>query len=321
MSARTVRLGTRGSRLSLAQAALVESALRAHAPDLRVETVVVQTAGDRAPEVPLDRLEGIGFFAKELESALLEGRCDLAVHSAKDLPTAVHQDLCLAAVLPRGEPRDVLVTREEGARLATLPAGARVGTGSLRRSAQLLSLRPDIVPVPIRGNIDTRLAKLARGDVDALCLAGVGLVRLGWEDRISEWLEPDVMLPAPAQGALAVEARKSDRWLVELVRPLDDAATREAITAERAVVARLGTGCRAPAAALATVRGGRVHLEALVASEDGRVVRRHRSEAPLGAASWLGMSVADWLLAHGGGILRTASPERPPASVGLSPGE
>lgn len=317
MSRDTVRLGTRGSRLSLAQAALVEASLRARVPALRVETVIVHTAGDRTPDVPLDRLQGIGFFAKELEHALLEGRCDLAVHSAKDMPTAIHRDLCLAAILPRDEPRDVLVSRD-GSPLFALPSGARVGTGSLRRSAQLRHIRPDIVPVPIRGNIDTRLAKLDRGDVDALCLAGVGLLRMGWADRISQWLDPEVMLPAPAQGALAVEVRKADRWVLDLVRPLDDLPTREAVSAERAVVARLGSGCRAPAAALATVRGGRIHLEALVASEDGSRVRRHRAEGPVGSGAWLGMAVADWLATHAGDLLRgwpSRRPEKAPAGL------
>jgi hydroxymethylbilane synthase len=297
-----LRLGTRGSRLSLRQAEIVAAALRRVAPAVRLEIVTVQTAGDRHPDVPLERLEGIGFFAKEIEAALLDGRCDLAVHSAKDLPTAIHPDLCLAACLPRDDPRDVLVARD-GLRLATLPPGARVATSSLRRSAQIRHYRPDLETVPVRGNIDTRLAKLERGAFDALCLAAAGLVRMGWEDRVTEWLPVEIVLPAPAQGVVAVEARLSDRDLVELLRRLDDAATREAVAAERAFVARLGTGCRAPAAALATVDGGRVALDGLVAREDGSAVMRHRATGPVGAAAWLGMSVADYLLAHGRHIL------------------
>lgn len=302
----SLRIGTRGSRLSLRQAELIVEALRRVAPRVALEVTVIHTAGDRAPEVPLAGLEGIGFFARELEAALLDGRCGLAVHSAKDLPTAIHPDLCLAAFPPRADPRDVLISRG-GLTLAALPRGAVVATSSLRRSAQIRHYRPDLLTVPIRGNIDTRIAKLERGMVDALCLAAAGLVRMGWEARITEWLAPEILLPAPAQGALAVEVRRADHALIELLRPIDDPATREAALAERALVARLGTGCRAPAAALATVEGDRVSLEGLVALEDGSAVRRHRAAAPLGAAEWLGMTVADSLLANAGRLMAGAS--------------
>lgn len=298
---RTLRAGTRGSRLSLRQTQIFADALRGRRPDVAVEPVVIHSAGDRAADVPLERLGGIGFFTQELEAAVAARRCDVAVHSAKDLPTALHPSLCLGAILSRADPRDVLVSRG-GVPLADLPAGARVATSSLRRAAQLRARRPDLVIVSIRGNVDTRLAKLDRGDADALCIAAAGVVRMGWEDRIAEWLEPDVMLPAPAQGALAVEARRDDPEVLDLLRLIDDAATREAVVAERAFVARLGTGCRAPAAALATVDRGRVTLEGLLASEDGRLVRRHRETAPAGAARWLGLSVADRVLAAAGEI-------------------
>ena len=294
-----VRLGTRGSRLSVRQTDLVIEALRAAAPEMALEVVVIQTAGDRAPDVPLERLEGIGFFAKELEAALLDGRCDIAMHSAKDLPTEIHEDLCLGAVLPRGDPRDVLVARS-GRTLATLPAGARVATSSVRRSAQILHRRPELEPVSIRGNIDTRLAKLDRGICDALCLAAAGLIRMGWEGRVTEWLEPEIVLPAPGQGAIAVELRRRDADLVARLRAIDHPPTRVAVVAERAFVARLGSGCRAPAAALATVEGDVVTLEGLVALPDGSVVRRHRASAPVAAAEALGTTVADYLLAHAG---------------------
>jgi len=294
-----VRLGTRGSRLSLRQAELVVEALRASHPAVSVEIVVIKTAGDRAPDVPLERLEGIGFFAKELEAALLDGRCDLAMHSAKDLPTAIHRDLALGAYLPRTDPRDVVVDRE-GRILASLPAGARVGTSSVRRAAQILHRRPDLQPTSIRGNIDTRLAKLDRGVCDAICLAGAGLLRMGWQARITEWLDPEVMLPAPGQGAIAVELRGGDADLLELLRSMDHPPTRVAVAAERAFVARLGSGCRAPAAALAAVAGEAVTLEGLVALPDGSCVRRHRATAALAAAVEVGEEVADYLLAHAG---------------------
>ena len=294
--ARRLRVGTRGSPLSLRQTGLAIDALRAHEPDLAVETVVIQSAGDRAPDVPLERLEGIGFFAKELEAAVADGRCDVAVHSAKDLPTTLHPRLCLGAVPAREDPRDVLISRG-GVPLAALPLGAKVATSSLRRAAQLRARRPDLQIVSIRGNVDTRLAKLERGDADALCIAAAGLIRMGWEDRVSEWLATEVMLPAPGQGALAVEARRGDAAVLDLLRCIDHPATHEAVRAERAFVARLGTGCRAPAAALASVDRGRVMLEGLLAGEDGRVVRRHRGTAPVGAARWLGLYVADRVFA------------------------
>lgn len=306
-----LRIGTRGSRLSLRQTQIVIDALLRREPDIAVETVIIHSAGDRAPDVPLEQLEGIGFFAKELEAAVAAGRCDIAVHSAKDLPTTLHPDLCLGAVLSREDPRDVLISRGN-LPLASLPLGARVATSSLRRAAQLRARRPDLAIVSIRGNVDTRLAKLDRGDADALCLAAAGLVRMGWQDRVSEWLEPDVMLPAPAQGALAVEARRDDAAVLALLRLVDDPATHEAVAAERAFVARLGTGCRAPAAALATVDRSRITLEGLLASEDGRVVRRHRGTAPVGAARWLGVSVADRVFAAAGAA--ALAEDRPPGS-------
>lgn len=299
MMTRTLRVGTRGSRLSLRQTEIFIDALRRHAPHVAAETIVVHSAGDRAPEVPLERLEGIGFFTKDLEIAVADGRCDVAVHSAKDLPTLLHPALCLGAVLPREDPRDVLVSRTNR-RLRDLPIGARVATSSLRRAAQLRAHRPDLVIVAIRGNIDTRLAKLDRGDADALCIAAAGLVRMGWEARVSEWLDPDVLLPAPGQGALAAEARRDDAETIALLRLVDDADTHEAVAAERALVRRLGTGCRAPAAALANVDGRRIVLEGLLASEDGRVIRRQRGTAPAGAARWLGCWVADRLYADAG---------------------
>ncbi len=302
MSRTRVRLGTRGSQLSLRQTDLVVETLRGCAPDVVLEIVVIKTAGDRAPDVPLEKLEGIGFFAKEMETALLDGRCDLAVHSAKDLPTRLHPDLMLGAICMRTEPRDVLIDRN-GRHLAALPPGARVATSSVRRAAQLLHVRPDLVPVSIRGNIDTRIKKLEQGACDALVLAGAGLMRLGWENRVTEWLEPEVMLPAPGQGALAIEVRRGDEDLIDLLRALDHAPTREAVSAERAFIARVGSGCRAPAAALAASDGKSMTLEGLVARQDGTAVYRYRAGGPVGASEWLGMSVADHLLARARGAL------------------
>jgi hydroxymethylbilane synthase len=314
---RRLRIGTRGSRLSLRQTDLVVGSLREHAPEVALEIVVIETSGDRAPTVPLEQLEGIGFFAKDIELALLDGRCDLAVHSAKDLPTEIHAGLALAAFPPRSDARDVLISREAHT-LERLPAGSRVATSSLRRSAQIRRRRPDLLAVSIRGNIDTRLHKLDRGVCDALCLAGAGLVRMGWEDRITQWLSTEVMLPAPGQGAIAVEARAGDGDLVALLGRIDHSPTRAAVEAERAFVARLGSGCRAPAAALGRVQEGELVLEGLVASVDGSTVCRHVECGPAREAARLGIAVADHLLVHAGRVLdeiravRATAPGGPP---------
>jgi hydroxymethylbilane synthase len=316
-----LRIGTRGSRLSLRQTELVVRSLREHTPDLGLEIVVIQTSGDRAPHVPLEQLDGIGFFAKDLETALLDERCDIAVHSAKDLPTEVHAGLTLAAFPARADPRDVLISRGGGS-LDLLPAGSRVATSSLRRSAQVRHKRPDVVPVSIRGNIDTRLLKLDRGACDALCLAGAGLVRMGWEDRVTEWLSTETMLPAPGQGALAVQARAGDDDVIALLGRIDHQPTRVAVEAERAFVARLGSGCRAPAAALARVEEGDLVLEGLVATVDGRVVHRYTESRPSAEAHGLGASVAEYLLARAGAVLDAmgAVGVAPPGHRGAVPG-
>jgi hydroxymethylbilane synthase len=305
------RLGTRGSRLSLRQSALVADELRRHFPEVRLDVVVIQTAGDRAPDVPLEHLEGIGFFATALEAALLEGRCDIAVHSAKDLPTEVHRDLRLAAFPRREDPRDVVIARG-GRMLASLPAGARVATSSIRRAAQLLHLRPDLRIMSIRGNIDTRLTKLDAGACDALVLAGAGLLRMGWEGRVTEWLSPEVMLPAPAQGAMAVQVRSGDRAIADAVGAIDHYPTRASVEAERAFIARLGSGCRAPAAALALVEGDLLILEGMVASGDGSMIHRYHARGSPASPEDLGRAVAEHLLAQGGSfLLEAARPSGP----------
>jgi hydroxymethylbilane synthase len=287
------------------QAELVAQELRRCLPAVALEIVVIQTDGDRAPDVPLEELEGTGFFAKALENALLEEKCDLAVHSAKDLPTDVHLDLCLAAFPCRADPRDVMIARA-GRGLTSLSPGARVATSSLRRRAQLLHQRPDLQIVSIRGNIDTRLAKLDRGDCDALLLAGAGLLRMGWDGRVTEWLSADVMLPAPGQGAMAIEVRSRDKNVIASLSAIDHHATRAAVEAERAFVARLGSGCRAPAAALAYVEGHTLVLDGMIARVDGSIIRRHRARGPAAAPADLGRGVAEHLLAHAGFALEMA---------------
>ena len=302
-----VRIGTRASALALTQTGHVAADLAA--AGLEVETVRVRTEGDRN-RASLAALGGTGVFVTALRDALLDGRCDVAVHSFKDLPTGAAPGLVVAAVPLRQDPRDALCARD-GLTLAALPAGARVGTGSPRRAAQLRAARPDLDVVDLRGNVDTRLGRVAGGsgpgDLDAVVLARAGLARLGRLDAVTEVFEADVMLPAPGQGALAVEVRAEDADgdgpLAAALRTLDDRATRLAVTAERALLARLEAGCAAPVGALAVpVECGDLLLEAVVAGLDGtRVLRRTlRAPAPdVMAASDLGVRMADALLADG----------------------
>jgi len=261
-SSPTLRLGTRGSALALAQSGIFADELRARGAS--VDVVVIRTTGD---DRPANTVWGEGAFVMALEAALLDGRIDVAVHSAKDVPTAQDPRLAIAAYPPREDPRDALVCRESGRTLATLPAGAVVGTDSPRRVAFLRARRSDLRTRPLHGNVDTRLRKLAAGEADALVLAVAGLKRLGLAGRISEVLAPDVVLPAPGQGALAIEVRADDPVVRPLVARLDDPATRAAVEAERAFLRASGGGCRAPLGALATVDGDTLTIHAAAAAE------------------------------------------------------
>lgn len=262
----TLRLGTRGSALARAQAGLAAAALR-DAGVSDIETVVVRTHGDRHPETSVEELSGQGWFTAELQRALLDDAVDLAVHSYKDLAVESPKGLVLAAVLPRGDPRDAVVTRDRTA-LADLPAGSRVGTSSHRRAALLAALHPELECVAIRGNVDTRLRKLDGGEVDALLLAGAGLDRLGLGARAVTRLDPAEFVPAPAQGAIAIEARAGSE-AESVVRAVDDRPSRLAVAAERAVLAALGGGCLLPLGAWAEVLGDRLTLHATLAAADG----------------------------------------------------
>jgi hydroxymethylbilane synthase len=294
----TLRLGTRGSALALAQSRLVAEALTA-ATGTTVELVEIVTAGDRSA-APIPQL-GVGVFVSALRDAVLAKEIDFAVHSYKDLPTAPTDDLVIAAIPERADPRDVLIARD-GLTLAQLPAGSRVGTGALRRVAQLGSVRPDLTVEPIRGNVDTRLRKVASGGFDAVVLAYAGLRRLGREGEVSEILDPAVMLPAPAQGALAVECRVGEPTILEALSVLDHEPTRAAVTAERALLSTLEAGCSAPVASLAEAGDGSaptIYLRGAVFSPDGRVaLRRSRSGAHTDAYE-LGRLLAQDLLDAG----------------------
>lgn len=298
---RAVRIGTRGSRLALWQADHVSSLLSAAVPECDVERVVISTKGDRILDTALSKIGDKGLFTQELEGALREGHIDLAVHSLKDLPTDMPQGLGLGAVLEREDPRDAFVS-PSGETLADLPHGARVGTSSLRRRAQLLAGRPDLRILDLRGNVPTRIDKVERGDYDAAVLARAGLVRLGLGAKITHALEPEEMLSAVGQGAVAIQVRSGDQRVARLVAHLEHAPTRLATTAERALLARLEGGCQIPIGALATFVGTELTLRGLVASIDGEKLVRASATMPVterAEAAQLGKRVAEKLLQEG----------------------
>ncbi len=290
-------IGSRGSRLALVQAETVADALRKAHPHLEVSIKKIVTEGDRDQRTRLDHMEGMGVFVKELEEALLDGRIDLAVHSLKDVPTELPPGLCLAASPPRLDPADVLVSR--GQRLAELPAGSRIGTGSLRRAAQVAACRADLEVCSTRGNVDTRLRRVSSGELDGVILAAAALTRLGWEDRISQRLPLDTFLPAVGQGALVIETRLGDAEIAPLLSPLNHLPTWQGITAERAFLRGLGGGCRAPIAALGTVSGGRLKLAGMVADASGHRMIHASDEGSATAAEELGIKLAQQVLDMG----------------------
>lgn len=288
-----VRIGTRGSALALWQAEHVKARLEAlgHAVSLHVIT----TTGDRMQDKRLESVGGKGAFLKEIEEALLAGEVDLAVHSLKDVPTALPAGLSLCAFLERADPRDALVSR--GERLAALPKGAVVGTTSLRRRALVGALRPDLRLLDLRGNVDTRLLRLREGRFDAVLLAMAGLTRLGRSGEATEALDPRAFVPAPGQGAIALECRDADAAVRDAVRPLHHEPTARAVAAERAFLAALGGGCNVPLGAHATHAGAELELVAFVASEDGRQILRGERRGP--DSEGLGRALADDLAARG----------------------
>ncbi len=296
---KTIRIGSRGSQLALWQANWVMNAIHEQWPDIRTELVIIKTTGDKILDVPLAKVGGKGLFVKEIEEAMLTGRIDIAVHSMKDMPAELPHGLCIGAVPKRENPQDALVT-ENYPSLADLPKGSRVGTSSLRRSAQLLHLRPDILIEPLRGNLDTRLKKLTTTDLDAIVLAAAGLRRLGLADRITTTLDADTMLPAVGQGALCIESRSNDESIASIISSLDDAATHTAVIAERAFLHRLEGGCQVPIAGHATIgQNDRMTISGLVAELDGSRLIKQTLEGPCDQAAKLGLKLADALLAKG----------------------
>lgn len=267
-----VVVGTRGSRLARLQAQLVVAELSQMSPGSRFDVVSITTTGDRRRRATFGEMGETGVFVKEIEESLSAGRIDMAVHSLKDVPTETTSGLHIAAVTERDDPRDVLVSGCGG--LGQLPIGARVGTGSPRRAIQILSQRPDIEVCPLRGNIDTRLRKVASGDMQGVVLAAAALLRLGLEDRIAEYLPPGVCVPAVGQGALAIQVRADDTRMLSLASSVNHEPTWRGVTAERAFLSSLGGGCREPIAALGTASDGAIHLQGMVASSGGgRILR------------------------------------------------
>lgn len=296
-----LKIGTRGSRLALWQAEFVRAQLREIHPQITVELEIIKTFGDRTQNVSLAEIGGQGVFVKELETALLANQVDLAVHSLKDLPTVLPENLHIAAVLEREDVRDALIVRNDlkAASISELPENAVVGTSSLRRASQIKNLRSDLNIKDLRGNVDTRLAKLDAGDYDAIILAAAGLKRLGFENRIAAYLAFDEMLPQVGQGALAIETRTADAETNELVAVLNDEKTRACVEAERAFLRGLGGGCTFPIAAHARIEANQMRLEGLVAKPDGSEILRDVRTADFTEAKENGEMLALRLLAKG----------------------
>ena len=292
----SLRLATRGSKLSLVQSDIAADALRAADPTLDIDYVLVRTEGDVDRTSPLHVIGGRGVFVRAVEQALLDGRADIAMHSLKDVPTAAVEGLTLAAILTRGDPRDVLVA-SGGRRLAELPAGARVGTGSVRRKLLLHALRPDLDVVEIRGNVDTRLGKVASGEYDAVVIAAAGLDRLGRFDEATQVFEALEFLPSPGQGAIAVQCRVDDAATVERLLAVDDAGTRAAVEAERGFLAALGAGCTLPVGAYAQVAGDLIALRAMLGDDAAEHARFGDAAGPAADGAELGRGLAQQLLA------------------------
>jgi len=296
------RIGTRGSLLAKWQAEFVRrEILRVTGVD--AEIVVVKTTGDKLNQASFSEIGGQGVFIKELEEALLNGEIDLAVHSVKDVPTNVPSRLCFPVICRRDDVRDCVVVHKAGQKLATLRQGARVGTSSLRRQAQLLHARPDLDVREIRGNVDTRLRKVESGEYDAILLAKAGLDRLGLSARVAEVIEPEVLMPAVGQGAIGVQARLKDEEMAEAIAPVDDFETRQSIVAERALLGALQGGCQVPMGAWARLERGELIMDAVVCSPDGKQRIYQRDSAAPELARDLGQRIAEQLWSAGAGAI------------------
>jgi hydroxymethylbilane synthase len=298
----TVRIATRKSPLALWQAEYVRDRLMALHPGLKVELLKMVTQGDKILDTPLAKVGGKGLFVKELEQGMLRGEADIAVHSMKDVPVEFPAGLHLAVICEREDPRDAFVSNHF-ARIDDLPKGARVGTSSLRRQCQLHLWRPDLQIQDLRGNVNSRLQKLDDGQFDAIILAAAGLKRLGFQDRIRDFLAPEISLPAIGQGAVGIECRADDARINALIAPLNDAPTRTRVLAERAMNHRLEGGCQVPIGGYAELTGDRLRLRGLVGRPDGSEVVRGEIEGPAAEAERIGIALADDLLSRGAGVI------------------
>ena len=293
-----LRIGTRGSQLALYQANWVRERLVHVHPDLKVTLVIIKTTGDKIQDAPLAKIGGKGLFVKEIEEALIQKRVALAVHSIKDVPTELPEELHLSAITTREDPRDVFISKD-GKKLRELQQGAKIGTSSLRRQAQLLHFRSDLELIPLRGNLDTRLNKLEKMNLDGIILAMAGVKRLGFESRITEIIPPEISLPAIGQGALGIETRKGDKEVEEQIHFLNDPTTAIAVSAERAFLKKMEGGCQVPIAAFARIIDSTIHIHGLVGTIDGKRLIKHHMEGPIDQAESLGTELAEILLKKG----------------------
>ncbi|MBP1708318.1 MAG: porphobilinogen deaminase [Deltaproteobacteria bacterium] len=299
-SSREIKIGTRGSPLALYQANWVKDRLAEVHPHLQVALLKIKTTGDKIQDAPLAKIGGKGLFVKEIEEALIQKKIDLAVHSIKDVPTEFPEGLHLAAITKREDPRDVFISRDKTL-LRDLPRGAKIGTSSLRRQAQLLHIRGDFEMIPLRGNLDTRIRKLKTMDLDGVVLALAGVKRLNLEQNITEILPAEISLPAIGQGALGIETRIGDRETEGYLEFLNDRESSAAVSAERAFLKKLEGGCQVPIGAYGRVEGGTLHIEGLVGRTDGKKLIRHHLEGPTEEAETLGTRLAEILLERGAG--------------------
>lgn len=297
-----IRIGTRASALALWQAEWVKAELEKNYPDMSVSLTKIKTTGDKILDVPLAQVGGKGLFVKEIEEAMLANEIDIAVHSMKDVPTMFPDGLHLACITKREDARDALLTRNN-TKFKDLPQGATIGTSSLRRQAQLMSIRPDFKIQQLRGNVDTRLRKLKEGEFDAIILAAAGVKRLGLAANVSEYIDPQISLPAIGQGALGIECRVDDRELNDLVAFFNHQDTRTCVTGERALLRRLEGGCQVPIACYGQMMNGKLHLVGLVASVDGKRIIKDMIEGEAAKAEKLGVSLAEMLLKRGADVI------------------
>jgi hydroxymethylbilane synthase len=296
---RALRIGSRGSRLALWQAEFIKGLIKSKFPETETEISIIRTTGDKILDSPLSKIGGKGVFVKEIEEALLSDEIDIAVHSMKDLPTFLPKGLTIGAVAERHDPRDGLVSNG-GVKFNDLPRGARVGTSSLRRQAQLLHLRPDLKVVPIRGNVDTRLRKLKTEGLDSIVLALAGLERMGFQNEVTESFPVDVLVPAPGQGIIAVECRENDREVNGMLSEINHKDSWISASSERAFLREISGSCQVPVGCHAMVNQGKIRLLALIASPDGKEIVREEIEGTLESPEFLGKELARRILDRGG---------------------